>query len=85
VTKKKNTTKRSWVDADDAPSLGKVWFETADLCDGKTLVRRGRPPKAHTKVTLNMRVDADIMEALRARGRGWQTQLNDALRNWVSA
>ena len=44
---------------------------------------RGRPPgsvAAVRKVPLTMRVDPDVMEALRGTGAGWQTRVNDLLR-----
>ncbi len=44
---------------------------------------RGRPKAAVTKVALNMRVDADVLAAFKATGRGWQTRMNAALREWV--
>ena len=44
---------------------------------------RGRPPKEVTKVAMTVRFDADIVEAFRAKGRGWQTRMNDALRTWL--
>jgi uncharacterized protein (DUF4415 family) len=34
--------------------------------------------------TLNMRVDADVLEAFKATGRGWQTRVNSALREAVA-
>lgn len=45
--------------------------------------RMGRPPLPVTKPTLNMRIDADVLEALRASGRGWQTKVNAILRREV--
>ena len=35
------------------------------------------------KVYLNLRVDADIAEKFIATGNGWQTRINDALREWL--
>ncbi len=40
---------------------------------------RGRPPKAETKVPVTIRLDAKVVEAFRATGRGWQTRINDIL------
>lgn len=40
---------------------------------------RGRPPKAQTKVPVTIRLDAQIVRAFRATGRGWQTRINDIL------
>jgi uncharacterized protein (DUF4415 family) len=33
-----------------------------------------------TKEAVKIRLDADVMAALRASGDGWQTRINDALR-----
>ena len=49
--------------------------------------RRGRPAgstAAVRKVPTTIRFDPDVLEALRATGRGWQTRANDALREWLS-
>lgn len=45
--------------------------------------RRGRPKVERPKVSITLRVDADVAEALRASGKGWQTRLNDALNAWL--
>ena len=45
--------------------------------------RRGRPAgsvKADAKVAINLRVDPDVLAALRATGPGWQTRVNAILR-----
>ncbi|MDA8111646.1 MAG: BrnA antitoxin family protein [Nitrospiraceae bacterium] len=44
---------------------------------------RGRPPKPVTKVPTTLRLDADIVESFRRTGRGWQTRMNEALREWL--
>lgn len=41
---------------------------------------RGRPKAAVTKEPVKLRLDADVLAALRASGDGWQTRINDALR-----
>lgn len=33
--------------------------------------------------TLNMRIDADVLEHLRESGKGWQTRVNAVLRKAV--
>ena len=48
-----------------------------------TARRRGRPlgsVQALTKEPIKIRVDADVLAALRATGDGWQTRINDTLR-----
>ena len=45
--------------------------------------KRGRPPADHPKAHVNIRLDADVVAAFRASGRGWQTRLNAALKDWL--
>jgi uncharacterized protein (DUF4415 family) len=47
--------------------------------DGGTVPGRGRP-KSSNKSAVSLRIDNDILKALRATGEGWQTRLNDLLR-----
>lgn len=45
--------------------------------------RRGRPvgsTAAETKMAVKLRLDPDIVEALRSTGKGWHTRVNDTLR-----
>jgi uncharacterized protein (DUF4415 family) len=41
---------------------------------------RGRPPKEDRKVNQTLRIDADVLEAYRRQGKGWQTRINEVLR-----
>jgi len=41
---------------------------------------RGRPKAMATKEPIKIRLDADVLSALRATGNGWQTRINDTLR-----
>ncbi len=41
--------------------------------------RRG-PQKAPTKVQISIRLDPDVLDALKSGGKGWQSRLNAALR-----
>ena len=34
--------------------------------------------------TLNMRADADVLDAFKATGQGWQTRINAVLRDSVA-
>jgi uncharacterized protein (DUF4415 family) len=69
-----------WTDPDDAPTLTAEHFERADLYEGDRLVRRGRPPSNDRKQLISLRLDQDVIEKFRATGPGWQTRINDALR-----
>lgn len=46
-------------------------------------VRRRGAQKAPTKVPTTIRFDADVLAALKASGRGWQTRVNEAVREWL--
>ncbi len=47
----------------------------------KPVVRMGRPPSAHAlKVPTTIRFDADVLAAVKATGRGWQTRVNEIMR-----
>jgi uncharacterized protein (DUF4415 family) len=50
--------------------------------------RRGRPTgsrKAAPKVQTAIRFDPDVLAGLRALGRGWQTRVNEAMREWLKS
>lgn len=50
------------------------------------IARRGRPPgsvSAATKQAVKLRLDPDLLIALRASGAGWQTRVNAILRKAI--
>lgn len=50
--------------------------------------KRGRPAgttKADSKLRVTLRVDPDVLEAIKATGSGWQTRINDLLRADIQA
>ena len=44
----------------------------------------GRPRKAVVKVNQTLRLDPDVLEAYRSKGAGWQSVINDVLREHMS-
>ena len=44
---------------------------------------RGRPQGSGKKEQVTLRLDAEILEQFRSTGNGWQTRINDALRDWA--
>ncbi|MFD2238226.1 BrnA antitoxin family protein [Aureimonas populi] len=80
---KPNESENTFIDPDDAPEWTEKMFAEADLYHGETLIRRGRPKVAHPKERITLRLDQDLAAALRASGRGWQTRVNQALREWI--
>lgn len=47
--------------------------------------KRGRPALESPKEHVNIRLDADILGAFKGTGAGWQTRVNNALRDWLKA
>ena len=66
-------------DPNDPAAVAAYW--------AKATVKRGRGRPAGTvkRPTLNMRVDADVLEAFKATGPGWQTRINEVLKDWVKS
>lgn len=46
---------------------------------------RGRPRKAEPKIEVKLRIDPDVLTSFKATGKGWQTRMNQALREWIAA
>jgi len=67
-------------DEDDRP-LTKVQLQAGIAAMAK---KRGRPASASRKEQIALRVDHDVLSAFRATGAGWQTRMNDALKDWLS-
>ena len=78
----------------DAHELDEQWFTEAKPASEvlptdvyATLVAkrpRGRPKANETKVFTAIRLDADLLEAFKATGKGWQTRMNAALRQFIA-
>jgi len=84
MNEKLRSGESDWVDPDDAPELTAEHFDHADWYNGETLIRRGRPRLAVTKQQVTVRLDADVLAALRSSGDGWQSRMNAALRDWLN-
>ncbi len=41
------------------------------------------PQKAPTKVATTIRLSPDVAQAFKASGRGWQTRIDAALKDWL--
>ena len=51
----------------------------------KVTVRRGRPRVAKPKVSTTIRLSQEVIDHFKADGRGWQTRIDHALREWIKA
>lgn len=85
MAKKKTNTgsvsrkKAPWTDPDDAPVLKRDFFARATLNKGGKPVR-GRPRTVAPKKAVSLRLDQDVIAAFKAKGEGWQTEINASLR-----
>ena len=79
----KQLSSEPWTDPDDAPELTDEFFADAELFHGNTFIRRGRgrPPSDTAKEQISLRLDPDVLARLREAGPGWQTRINDMLRD----
>lgn len=85
--KKKSTSVKSQTDFD---RLDQMKDEDIDYSDApeitpemfaKAVVRRGLKPRAKKQLTL--RVDSDVLDWFKKRGRGYQTRINLLLRAYM--
>ena len=83
MTENKHSTSTDWIDPDDAPPLTDDFFDRADEYHGDRLIRRGRPKSETTKTRITIRLSADVLDAFRSTGKGWQTRMDAALRDWL--
>lgn len=79
---KKPAGSADWTDPDDAPELTAAMLDRAETFNGSTFVQRGpgRPKLDTPKEQISVRIDADVLAALRAAGPGWQSQISVLLR-----
>ncbi|CAK0775753.1 conserved hypothetical protein [Gammaproteobacteria bacterium] len=72
------TTPEDWDNAIDSRSLPELRIKLAER-------RRRGSQKAPRKVPTTIRFDPDVLTALKATGVGWQTRVNEAMREWVKS
>jgi len=92
MTAKKRVSRRVWVDPDDAPEWNEEQFDRAEIAIGGKVVRpaqgtltrpRGRPKKPDAKVHTHIRLSPIVLAHFKANGPGWQTRIDEVLREWV--
>lgn len=65
-------------DPNDADSVAAFWAKGEVRRPGQ----RG-PQKRPTKVAVTVRYSPEVVDYFKATGEGWQTRMNDALREYV--
>lgn len=92
----KGGSKRSSHANDDAPELTTKSLATGQWTVGgrpvspeegraafRQAMKRGRPRSQAPRTMVSLRIEQDVLAALRATGRGWQTRVNALLREAV--
>ncbi len=69
------TTPADWEGAVASQSLSELREKLA--------ARHRGPGRAPHKIPTTIRFDADVLDALRASGKGWQTRVNEVMKEWL--
>jgi uncharacterized protein (DUF4415 family) len=86
IAKKKNYTARDMRAVSDNPEWTKADFARAKpfaeaMPELAASIRKGRGPnKAPTKKLVSLRLSPDVLDHFKAKGPGWQSKIDDALR-----
>ena len=88
--KQKNTSKKSKTNWDKLRKMSDAEIDLSDCPEispeqfARSVVRRGLA-EVPRKAQLTLRLDSEVLEWYRARGRGYQTQINALLRAYMEA
>lgn len=63
------------------PALFKPFSALPD--DLQTVLRGRGKQKAPTKVAVTLRYSPEVIDSFRATGKGWQTRMDEALKQWL--
>lgn len=81
-----NISQEDWDAVDSPPLTNKQMGDMKPINEYpelQFLLKRGRPPLESPKKAVNIRLAADVLDAFKSTGKGWQTRINDALREWL--
>lgn len=73
----KKITEAALSDVDALPLTDREWEKI------KKTIRRGRPKATVTKNRITIRLSQDVLESFRSTGDGWQTRIDNALKDWL--
>ena len=95
MNENKNALENGWVDPDDAPELTDAFFDQAtpkindevvSISDVEAAFKKrvGRPRATNPKKPISIRLSADVLEYFKSTGGGWQTRVDDILREYMA-
>lgn len=72
-------------DEDNPQTVAADWQDAVMAIGGRVIGRtpRGRQ-KAPVKIPVTLRLDNEVVARFKATGKGWQTRMNDALKEWLA-
>jgi len=73
------------LDNDNPRTIESDWAGAVMKVGDKVIGQVGRPKLDNPKVATTVRLDADVLSAFKATGKGWQTRMNAALRDYVQS
>ena len=74
-------TNPEWTD--EMFAHAKPFYDSSVSEEFKEEVRRGRPFKMVKKVQTTIRYNVEVIDYFRATGKGWQTRMNDVLKDYM--
>jgi uncharacterized protein (DUF4415 family) len=94
-----NSSKTNWTKVQHEASIGKpvLWDPESDVYDPNDVeavdafwaaaeitqpARRGKN-RQPTKEQIAIRLSVEVLQAFRASGKGWQSRMDDALKDWL--
>lgn len=70
---------------EDSPATAETDWVNAFVCHNEKALHHELTRRSHDiKEQVAIRYDAEILAAFRATGKGWQTRMNNALKDWLS-
>jgi uncharacterized protein (DUF4415 family) len=91
VARERGESKTDWAFLRQNEMDGIEPEDDADSPDATQLMREavvkrraGRPAGSGNKEQVAIRFDKDVLSFFRATGPGWQTRMNDALKEWLN-
>lgn len=72
-------------DVNDPAAVAAFWDGAIIKKGNKVIGRVGRPLSETKKVSTTIRFDKEVLDAFKAGGKGWQTRMNTALKEWLAA
>ncbi|MEO5332103.1 MAG: BrnA antitoxin family protein [Magnetococcus sp. YQC-5] len=68
---------------EEIPELPPEFFTEGTLYRNGRPVRRRGSQQSPTKIPVTIRLDPEVVVFFRSQGKGWQTRMEQALKDWI--